>query len=104
MNYSFCVEKELGCKMQNYQNNAVTLEEQQASIVRKMLGHYDTEPKFLAMMVPEFVQYQIAQKTINYETISSLEDEFNKETTFTKFLKELYDITKKYFVKFIESL
>lgn len=89
--------------MHKEQNNAINMEEQQAVIVRRMLGHYDTEPKFLAMMVPEFVQYQLAQKQIDYSSVSSLEDEFNKETELTTFFKDLFDLIKKYFAKFVES-
>ena len=89
--------------MYKEQNNAINMEEQQAVIVRRMLGHYDTEPKFLAMMVPEFVQYQLAQKQIDYSSVSSLEDEFNKETELTTFFKDLFDLIKKYFAKFVES-
>ena len=65
---------------------STNIETEQATMIRRMLGHYDTEPKFLAMMVPEFVQYQLSQKQINYSEVSSLEDEFNKETELTLFL------------------
>jgi len=85
------------------QENAVNIETQQAAIVRRMLGHYESEPRFLAMMVPEFVQYQLAQKQIDYNNVLSLEDEFNKDTQFTAFFKEIGCVFKKYFSKFIES-
>ena len=79
------------------------IETEQATIIRRMLGHYETEPKFLAMMVPEFVQYQLSKSQIDYKNINSLEDEFNKETSLTNFFKELINLTKKYFSKFADS-
>ncbi len=85
------------------EENNVNIETQQATIVRRMLGHYETEPRFLAMMVPEFVQYQLSQKQIDYNSVSSLEDEFNKETELTSFFKEIISVFKKYISKFIET-
>ena len=82
---------------------STNIESEQATMIRRMLGHYDTEPKFLAMMVPEFVQYQLSQKQINYSEVASLEDEFNKETELTLFFKDLFCLFKKYFSKFITS-
>ena len=81
------------------QEKNLSVEIQQAEMVRRMLGHYDTEPRFLAMMVPEFVQYQLSRKQVDYNKVDSLEDEFNKDTEITKFFKEIWSVIKKYFLK-----
>ena len=87
------------------QNNekSTNIEMEQAKMIRRMLGHYNTEPKFLAMMVPEFVQYQLSQKQINYNEVNSLEDEFSKDVPITLFFKELFNLFKKYFSKTVVS-
>ena len=38
--------------MPKTEDDVLNIETQQAAIVRRMLGHYETEPRFLAMMVP----------------------------------------------------
>ncbi len=85
--------------MQEQQSSSLNIESQQAEMVRKMLGHYDTEPRFLAMMVPEFVQYQLSRDKVDYKKVASLEDEFNKDTGLTNFFKEIWAVIKKYFLK-----
>ena len=87
----------------DFSKNSLDMENEQAILVRKMLGHYDTEPKFLAMMVPEFVQYQLSKNKIDDKMVSSLEDEFNKDTELTLFFKDLFCLIKKYFMKFVSS-
>lgn len=81
------------------QEQSLNIESQQAEMVRKMLGHYETEPRFLAMMVPEFVQYQLSRKQVDYKNVNSLVDEFNKDTEITGFFKEIFGVIKKYFLK-----
>lgn len=85
--------------MPELQNSSLNIEAQQAEMVRRMLGHYETEPRFLAMMVPEFVQYQLSKNHVDYSKVDSLEEEFNKDTEITKFFKDLFGVFKKYFVK-----
>ena len=81
------------------QEQSLNIESHQAEMVRKMLGHYETEPRFLAMMVPEFVQYQLSRKQVDYKNVNSLVDEFNKDTEITGFFKEIFSVIKKYFLK-----
>lgn len=87
----------------NESKNLADIESEQAAVVRRMLGHYETEPKFLAMMLPEFVQYQLASSQIDYQKVASLEDEFNKETGIGSFFNELIALIKKYFSKFFDE-
>ncbi len=89
--------------MQKTQDDVLNIETQQAAIVRRMLGHYESEPRFLAMMVPEFVQYQLSKSQIDYSSVSSLQDEFDKDTALISFFKELWSVFKKYFTKYVES-
>ena len=89
--------------MPKTEDDVLNIETQQAAIVRRMLGHYETEPRFLAMMVPEFVQYQLSKAQIDYDNVDSLQDEFNKDTPLTAFFKELWVVFKKYFSKYVES-